>query len=711
MDNTIQRKVFIALSIVITASFLAIGIFLCTNSYLRLWETLKELWESIKYYFCEIFAIEQSVPETGPVIPPSEVLDPEVTTPILPNESSYFWLKFKAYFNILVQGANLKRYFVGILRVIGDISHVLLLVIPFILLFVILVKKMYSGTNTRYNQDTKPLKVFKAISGVTYQPVKRFILSYRDFLDEQSFWKTMWLWIWLININFVSMVISFIAFYFYFAISFDLTAIYPQIKTMVLDFFLVIRYFPYVITGTLVWIIFCRIRENRALAVLQHNEARNCGFINELPIVTMTCGSMGKKKTTMTTDMALSQTVMFRQEAFSRLQKQDMKFPFFPWICFELDIKEQMENGTIFNLASIGKWVRGLTDRYENEETENPFDLYGYDVKKYGLWYYSGLSHEYLFNVLETYAKLYFIYVIESSLLVSNYSIREEDKLGEYSNFPLRDYSFFNMPANDENTRFANILDFDVLRLGKKVIENNEKAGSFEFGIVVITEVGKERANNLELKEIKKGADETNQKNDMFNAWLKMCRHSATVDNFPFIKVFTDEQRPESWGADARDLADIITIIKTGPQKLALPFFDIEEMLYEKTFNWFLRLYYGFRNKRGDNTLLVHILKSVVSKIYTHCERLYNRFGFCVLSVYKERGTQDEKPERKRYFLASYKIYRERFSTDCFSDYFNELAEKSGIGLLDYIEYGTVKASVEELKQQNSYFIRSLYGE
>jgi hypothetical protein len=61
--------------------------------------------------------------------------------------------------------------------------------------------------------------------------------------------------------------------------------------------------------------------------------------------------------------------------------------------------------------------------------------------------------------------------------------------------------------------------------------------------------------------------------------------------------------------------------------------------------------------------------------------------------------------------LANYKIYRERFSTDCFSDYFNELAQKSGVGLRDYYEYATAKASVEELKKQNSYFIRMLYGE
>ena len=34
------------------------------------------------------------------------------------------------------------------------------------------------------------------------------------------------------------------------------------------------------------------------MQVLQHHEARNCGFIKELPIVSMSCGSMGKRKTT-----------------------------------------------------------------------------------------------------------------------------------------------------------------------------------------------------------------------------------------------------------------------------------------------------------------------------------------------------------------------------------------------------------------------------
>ena len=57
----------------------------------------------------------------------------------------------------------------------------------------------------------------------------------------------------------------------------------------------------------------------------------------------------------------------------------------------------------------------------------------------------------------------------------------------------------------------------------------------------------------------------------------------------------------------------------------------------------------------------------------------------------------------------NYKIYRNRFTTDCFSDYFNDLASRTNVGLSDYIEYATEKASVEELKSQNSYFINGLY--
>lgn len=69
----------------------------------------------------------------------------------------------------------------------------------------------------------------------------------------------------------------------------------------------------------------------------------------------------------------------------------------------------------------------------------------------------------------------------------------------------------------------------------------------------------------------------------------------------------------------------------------------------------------------------------------------------------------DGKAENKRYYLMSKKIYSRRFSTDCFSDYFDDMARQAPVGLDGYLEYATEKASVEELKSQHSYFIDSLY--
>ena len=403
--------------------------------------------------------------------------------------------------------------------------------------------------------------------------------------------------------------------------------------------------------------------------------------------------------------MALSQEVMFRQEALKRLQTADMKFPYFPWILFEDEIKICMRYRVIYNLATIKTWVGKKRKRYEKHKNSG-LQLYGYDTEKYPTTYGNGLYEEDIFDVLSTYAMLYFIYVIESSLIVSNYSVRETNEQISLGNFPLWNLSFF---GKETDGRFSHILDFDVLRLGRKVIENNKNAGSFEFGIILITEIGKERCNNLELKEVKKVTLETNQKNDLFNSWLKMCRHSATVDNYPFVKVFTDEQRPESWGSDARDLCDIIHIRDCSEHYISLPFYTLEEMVIEWVYTRFIDLYEDFRFKRGDNTLLIYAFKKVAAWLYKRNAINYNLYGYSVLKIEKERGTQDGKKKKKKYYLCNRKIYNRRFSTDCFSDYFNEQARKTRAGLNDYAEYSAVKATVSELKRQNSYFINSLY--
>ena len=615
-----QRRFNITLTTTLTTAFILLGIFTFRQSYCRTIEALIDLYGGFKYYFRVLF----DLPTSGlpSVTDYSKVME---WTAILPSDFESFKVNATTYFSMLIS----KEKFLSWLSATGTkasiLAKVLTILLPCFLVLIIAIKRMYASGNTKHNVDTIPLRVFKKISAVTYQPTKRFICGYSDFLHEHSWIWISWAVIWAFHLNLASIVIEFFAYYFFFAVSFRADTIYTQFVKLARDLQPFFRFFPWWSLLIICYVLFERWRKKVALNKLHKCEAKNCGFINALPIVSMTCGSMGKRKTTMITDMALAQEVMFRQKAFEILQKADMKFPYFPWICFEKELAACMEYGTVYNLATVKEWVKLKHSRYEKHGNAL-WQLYGYDCQRYGLTYNDALKISELFDVLETYAQAFFIYALQTSLIVANYSIRTDNRLLSEDNFPLWALDFFS--EGQRRSRHSHILDFDVLRLGKKVLENNPKAGSFEFGVVAITEIGKERGNNLELREVKKKNDETNQKNDLFNSWLKMCRHSATVDNFPFIKVFTDEQRPESWGADARDLCDIVNIVSAGDTKLALPFYTIEDMISEIAFNRFIReiirrsIAQGEKDLKAWQSVAVsestyyRLKKQIVDKIY-----------------------------------------------------------------------------------------------
>lgn len=690
-----RRVLNIILTVLLTIGFILLGAFVFRSSNIRLAYAFKDFGLSVAYYFCEMFGIKHSITPTVNQIP--SVQTPQVT---LPTDFNGFKNNTSQYFTLLFNSDNFNGWLGHISGVIEDFAKILVIILPCIVAFILIIKALYKRENNKHGRETLPLKVFKFIARFTYQPLKRFIVGYVEFIRSHSWIWICWVILWAFNFNLATIVVEFFAYYFYFAVEFDFGTIYTQFVKLFADLKTPFVYFPWWTLLFLIYPLFDKFRKRIANSRLSHYEARNCGFINELPIVSLTCGSMGKKKTTAITDMALSQEVMFRQKAFDILQKNDMKFPFFPWIKFEKALQAEIENGRVYNLATVKCWVIDLERRGE---------LFGYDGERYGVAFNDGLKEDAIYDVLSTYAQAYFIYIIESSLIVSNYSIRTDNLLADSGNFPMWLTDFF--PTNfRRDSRYAHILDFDILRLGKKVLDNNPNAGSFEFGVIGITEIGKERGNNLELQEKKKSADEANQKNDKFNSWLKMCRHSATVDNFPFIKVFADEQRPESWGADARDLCDIVNIVSSGELKLAMPFYTIGDMIAEWAFNRFIGLYYDFRFRRGDTTLLVHVLKSITAWLWKRNIKIYNRYGYSVLKIEKERGTMDGKVSKKKYYLMSAKIYRKRFATDCFADYFNDMALRTNVGLYDYREYLTECASVDELQAQNSYFINALYG-
>lgn len=697
--------------IAIMLGFLACAAFVFPSALGRIIEGGRDFGLSMAYYFCELFGISHNITPTVndlPKMPFFSNYGGSSPTVAVADSWGEFKADFAAYWQLWASKENLLGYLSYLGNMLGNVSMWILCLLPLAILCILFLKRYLKTHNNDYDIDSRPLQVFKKVSNHTYRPVKSWFIDFFVFVREHKAYWAVWLVIWAYNFNLFTIILEFFAFYFYFVVSFDISSIYRQVYKLILDLYVPATFIPLWAWVVIAFVLFDRFRKKIAYARLTRYERRNRGFINARPIVYMVCGTMGKKKTTVITDMAISQEVMFRDKAFEKILENDLKFPFFPWVNLENELKRAMEYHEVYNLATVRKFIAKKSARwYRNPCRER---LFNYNYERYGLVYDDKLKTVDIWQVVENYAQLYFIYIIQSSLLIANYSVRVDGLLSDLGNFPMWNSDFFKRDSRliDSYSRHAHILDFDSLRLGKKVIEDNVNADSFEFGVVVITEVGKERGNNLELMEKKKKDEIANQKNDLFNSWLKMVRHSATVDNFPFVRVIVDEQRPESWGADARDLCEIVHIRESGDIRLAMPFFALSEILYSWIFGKFVGLYFQYRYVRSDNTLPMYLLKKFTAKIQHYYTGIYNRFGYCTLRVQLECGTQDGEISENKYYLSSKKIYSKRFSTDCFSDFFTEKALRSPVGIDDLREYATEKATFAELSAQNSYFINDL---
>ena len=670
----------------------------------RLIESFVDLFSSTKFYISELFELNIS----GNITINDFTKQPFEMPFNLPSTWEEFKLLCHDYWNLFTSKENIMNY----INFLGDVAYYLskliMVFMPFVILIMILLNKD-EPINNDYNRDSKQLIWWrKNIENKVYLPIKNWLIGFANFLKENSFYTKLWLVIWMYNFNILTMIIELISYYLYFVSSMDLISLYRQVLKFLMDSSIAIDFIPPIGWACITLTIINMIRRNIGYNKLNHMEMKDRGFINERPIVIMLNGTMGSKKTTIITDMALSQEIMLRDKAFEKILENDLKFPFFPWVNLENSLKGAIKHHYVYNLATCRKWVLEKKARFEKRPCMR--HIFMYDYERYGFTYDDKLTICTIWDVIYNYAQLYFVYTIQSSLLISNYSIRVDNIQEDLGNFPLWNTDLFHRDSRMQQaySRHAHILDFDMLRLGKKVIDYNEKADCFEFGVINITEIGKERGNAVELREIKKSDLSANQKNDLFNTWLKMIRHSATIDNFPFVKVITDDQRPESWGADARDLCELVYIDRTSEMKLSMPLFSLEDTILNWIIGTFSNKYYNYRFNRSDNTLRMYLLHGLIGKLNKYLKGIYNTFGYYKMKTTIESGRQNGDSKDSKYYVMFKKVYARRFSTDCFSDFFNDKALRSKLGIEDLQSFRTEKASFEEMLLENSYFFNDL---
>ena len=699
----------------IGVSAIAVSLILCFTLYTvcnqRLTSAIVDLGVSFAFYFLHVIGIRGVINPTVNNMPELDIQT------YLPFSLEEVVRKLDEFPRLFFDSYNFKSYLIYVLENTREILLVLTLLVPGLMLIFYAV---FDGYATEHKEVKTGTKLERSVNKIRlwYNKLKKFLKWFFSFyIDNGWIWKTLF-FIWLINTNVLTIVIEFFAYYFYFVCAFDVMSVGNQLGKLVYDVVVMLWTLPLLIWSIIGYCIFDYLRKDYAYKELCHMERRNRGYINTLPIVILAVGPMGVGKTKTIVDMVLSLQNELRDRALRLMDKNMLRFPEFNFQAFEADLRDAIKQRKIKNLFTARQYIGKLREEYVKYPISE--NIWGYEENKFPHNYNNGLEILSIWKMLENYAQEYFVYSMTTSSIISNIAIRSDIKLITKGYFEMFDTDFFKRKPEKmgEESSYSHIIDWDLFRIGCQMNKENAKAGSFEFGVILASEIGKERQNTLELKETKKNSEEANQKNDMFNAWLKVIRHNATIENECFVYFVVDEQRPESWGADARDMASVLHILSISQEEYTLRFTILPLILAYilKSYNsW----YHKVKKYGNENVYVVSLLRLIVGKLFQSVERMSNTYGYYTQVLGSEMGTAVSNGnsgsflEEHKYFLMKKKIYSRRYKTDCFKGMFVKRMEESGTSLYDLPCYQNDEALIEELAQQNSYMAKqfmSLFG-
>lgn len=709
---------------VVTLLSLLMGL-LFPNSLPRLAEAFRDLGTSIAYYFCKLLFEEANpIPPTINSLPTwqfSPELWPRIN--ILPETWEEFINYWGVFLSLLFDQYNFLFYWYAVTDFLYYFSRILLLLLPVLVAVILILSKSKSKTCTERGKKSKPLLVFEGLLFRYVYPAVAWCKSFRQFLKENPGYIHSWLVIWALHFNFFSIGVSLIGYYFYLVSSWDLLSIYTQLLKLQRDIAPVVRFVPGLLWLAFFWWIYSYICSTVAFKYLDAAEKANRNVIEQSSIVTCVAGPPGAGKTQLITSMALTAQVKLFDDAFEIMLTRAAQFPNFPWQDFRDHLKWLIDRRIICDINQAKRYFARRKSGYDyltgvlsyrqlqrvlRKHPEVWYYFYGYDYIHYRSTYNDELKIIHLYDALESYAAAFLVFSLQSNLLFSNYSIRTDSILKDKGNLPLRNNDFFDRdPVKQEvYSQHSHIIDFDVLRLGRKIKENNEKANGAPVGVIVVTEIDKEFKNMQLLKETKINADETNQKNDLHDAALMMIRHGAVIDYKPFVFVLADLQRPEAWGAGGRELGYVAFIEDKSSMQPSLPFFSsywLTQGVFSLIKKKWDKFHSDYQYRRSDETLVVFLLRNLMTAIDDHYKRIENMFGMQVLRLGIESGRLDGKRQDERWIKLSKKDYSNRARTDCLESVWDK-ATPNTMHIDDFIQYAGGLASRQECEFQNSYF-------
>lgn len=730
MEFSVKRKrIYRLISGLLLGASMGFAIFYFQPVFFRVIQAAKDLVLSVLYYMFE---------PTGAIsITPTVNEIPPGMTDLLPITLEEFQAGLERTWELLWQ----KEVFAAYLELVGEFLAKLIEVIyPLALLILCVVMILYAAYDRVEPVDEKtgepertdptgPLKAFWWLELHVVYPIVSEILLYVEYLKKSRYLKPLRL-TWLYNLNILTILGEGVAFVFYLGPSLDFVNIFVQALKLLVDLSVALDFLPIWVTGLIVFAVFDGWRRKQGDKKLEKNEEENQKFLEENPENFIATGRPRVGKTQMITDMAQSQEAIFRKKAENNANERMMNFPRFPWTKLQRVLRRMRNRVPTYDLdfihAFFGDMKRNFVCRgvmssvsafatlsfYRQCGYEDKDFIFGYDYKQYGTSFFNGVQEVSLFDMLELYAQEFYVYTSPTSLLVSNYPIRSSATWTDYGHYPIIEHNFFG-DRKDETARnnISHIAIFDAFRLGKKKNPDNPYQNSFEFGGLVLSELGKELGNQNTNQGKKADAEECNVRNDLFVANAKMQSHGSTVGYQCYFRIMGDEQRSASIQADFRELGSELRIEDRTDPKILMPGYLVEESAFLASKKLMKKIHHFFALRKSRECLLFYLLTQSYAFIWRHHERIKNKYSShdaIIRIVDHSSGELLSEGKEKRYHISKQKN-TDAYNTAFFGTWYAEKRRRSTVGGINQMPtFGSLDPTISEMRMMGSHFYESL---
>ena len=168
----------------ISISFIVLAVFIFKDSYMRFIHSLRDFGLSIAYYFCKLFNIDV---EISPMV---ASIDESYNVRLLwiPLDFENFKEKLGIYFVSLWNFDSFQYYLLNFLSFVSDFARFLLIIVPFIFLFIIWFRRYFDVNEESIDDaESKPLRIYKNKVFNFHLKMKHILSSIYEYLMESKF--------------------------------------------------------------------------------------------------------------------------------------------------------------------------------------------------------------------------------------------------------------------------------------------------------------------------------------------------------------------------------------------------------------------------------------------------------------------------------------------------------------------------------------------